>query len=402
MPHCKHIIQNSGLFCQNNATTTQGYCRTHYEKRIELSVTAGYSFTTTTTCQTLFRGQNFCNTPSVPGLINNMCQGCYDKAKEKRKKLIEEEKERSETLVAIFKQGNRAFATYAIALQRLRDNVATIANIVFESLVEDFYYYWWWNDLTLEERRNLVHELETNLYPQLRLVIPNADDVARLRAWCENEDDHIFLERPVVRFTPRPPTPPTLQQIAKDSQNVHITAVVQQSNTTVDKLLKIAEKNTTLERVPDFFAAKWLLKKYGAWGKVKPVVEDMIIWYNTPLCKKQGDWLYRRVLHGLYIYWDGMKDKDIKRELLLRIFQECRESVGHCCEGHIARLANALVGFDEEAKPQVSTGEILQQKMANIANMKGIGESEKRNMAIMVFAELNIPADQQQAWLDAF
>ena len=71
-----------------------------------------------------------------------------------------------------------------------------------------------------------------------------------------------------------------------------------------------------------------------------------------------------------------------------------------CCEGHLARLTNVLVGFDEDIPAPVAVGEILQQKIAAIAALD-VRVEEKVGQAWVVFVELNIPMEERMAWLDA-
>jgi hypothetical protein len=60
-----------------------------------------------------------------------------------------------------------------------------------------------------------------------------------------------------------------------------------------------------------------------------------------------------------------------------------------------------MVGFDDAFKPPVSTGEMLQNKMAAIA-AKEVDTEIKQSEARDVFAELGIPVAEQAAWLEAF
>ena len=68
-----------------------------------------------------------------------------------------------------------------------------------------------------------------------------------------------------------------------------------------------------------------------------------------------------------------------------------------CAQGHIARLTNVLVGFDEAFKQPVSLGD----RMADISRMD-ITEEEKRMAGILVLQEFAVPLAEQGAWLDAF
>jgi hypothetical protein len=197
--------------------------------------------------------------------------------------------------------------------------------------------------------------------------------------------------------------PQNLGQIAADRQNVHTAVVSQQTNKSVDKLLEIAGKISATKRyrTPDWVAAKWLVESYGAWAKVRPVVEDMLLWYNRDTCRAVNDRLYHRLLDGLYEHIRSVEDKEMKSELWKRLFEECNEAVSMCCEGHISRLCNVLVGFDETFAPPVSVGEILQTKLAAIF-LLDISTDAKREQAIQVMNELNVPEIERSVWLDAF
>lgn len=120
-----------------------------------------------------------------------------------------------------------------------------------------------------------------------------------------------------------------------------------------------------------------------------------------PTCKTVNDHLYRRALDGLYILIRRMPDRDIQEELFKRAFEECYESVGMCCEGHISRLCNVLVGFDDAFAPPVPFGEILQNKMAAIYAME-VDTEEKIRQATAFFNEFAVPEAERSAWLEAF
>jgi hypothetical protein len=107
--------------------------------------------------------------------------------------------------------------------------------------------------------------------------------------------------------------------------------------------------------------------------------------------------LYKRALDGL---WVRINESEHKDALVQRLWEECLDAVGVCCEGHLSRLANVLVGFDEEAEPEVSVGEILQQKMAAIAGMD-VSVEHKVGHAWALFEELGVSAEERTAWVEA-
>ncbi len=206
-----------------------------------------------------------------------------------------------------------------------------------------------------------------------------------------------LAERPVLLG---PPPRNDLAAIATDRQNVHTAAVSQQTNKGLEKLLEEAKTAGTL-RAPEWFAARWLLRSYGSWDRVSQIVNDMMRWYNTRSCRTANDWLYQKTLDGLYSTIRKIKDTDTKQELYQRVFEECFESVGMCCDGHISRLCNVLVGFDETFAPPVPFGEVLQNKMAAIAALD-VETEEKIRQATAFFTEFAVPESERSAWLEAF
>ena len=106
-------------------------------------------------------------------------------------------------------------------------------------------------------------------------------------------------------------------------------------------------------------------------------------------------------MNGLYQLIRKVEDTDTRLELLKRAFEECYESNGMCCDGHISRLCNVLVGFDETFAPPVPFGEILQAKMAAISLLE-VETEEKIRQATAFFNEFAVPEAERTAWLDAF
>lgn len=184
-----------------------------------------------------------------------------------------------------------------------------------------------------------------------------------------------------------PDTRPELQRIADDGQNVHTGHVNKQTNESLQRLMEtpVPPSQNTLAEIWKF-------------AKKKRVQTDMKKWYGVETCRQEKDWLYKKTLDGL---WARIKASSHKDELTKRLVEEATESVGMCCDGHIARLCNVLVGFDDLFVPQISTGEALQQKISAIASLD-ISVEEKVGEAWTVFEELAIPMEQREAWIDAF
>lgn len=206
-----------------------------------------------------------------------------------------------------------------------------------------------------------------------------------------------------VILHPAAPLPRTLAQIANDRQNVHTSVVSRQTNEALEKLLEMASQipATRRYRSPDWMASKWLVQSYGTWPRVKRIVDDIYLWYNRDSCRSTNDHLYKRALDGLYEKVRSVADSELKAELWKRAFEECDDAVGMCCEGHISRLCNVFVGFDEAFAPPVPVGEVLQSRLAAIS-LLDISADEKRDEAVKVMDELGIPDIERSVWLDAF
>jgi hypothetical protein len=214
--------------------------------------------------------------------------------------------------------------------------------------------------------------------------------------------------RPAVpRAAPVAPDPAAAQvrelaRLARDNQNVHTGVVTEQTNKATKKLMSVKVPET--QQTEKTLALVWLGTLVGikvSYSSFIQVSSDINKWFNTKNCRSQDDNLYRKLLRGLVALIISEKDEERKSEMYRRCWEECCESVGMCCEGHISRLCNVLVGFDEDFQPPVPFGEILQSKMAAIAGMD-VSEEEKRKLANAFFDEHKTPEADRTAWLEAF
>lgn len=186
-----------------------------------------------------------------------------------------------------------------------------------------------------------------------------------------------------------------IARLAVDRQNVHTGMIVQQTNAGEEKLLAVRTDGRPVGlRVLRSFASR-----SGTLTGVLRVANDVEHWYNQGTCRIVGDRLYARCLEGLWTLIEQQPEEQ-RKELHKRLWEEANESVGMCCEGHLARLVNVMVGFDETFKPRVSTGEAIQSKIAEIAGAE-ISTEEKVAQARAFLTELAVPAAEQQPWLDA-
>lgn len=249
-------------------------------------------------------------------------------------------------------------------------------------------------DTRIDDREMIARRYYRNLHPDMTLV-----RFYIYWRWLEagqRDPEPVFADLP-----PPPPPPPIrdLARLAADNQNVHTRQVTEQTNKATEKLLAVKVPET--QQTEKTLALVWLGGLDVAHNKYLRVATDINKWFNTKDCRSPNDNLYRKMLRGLVALIGSEKDDERKTELYRRCWEECYEAVGMCCEGHISRLCNVMVGFDESFEPPVSFGEILQSKMAAIAGMD-VSEEDKRKQATAFFDEHNVPQEERAAWLDAF
>lgn len=197
---------------------------------------------------------------------------------------------------------------------------------------------------------------------------------ARLKAWLKIATGKIKGE---------------LQQFVEDVQNIHTRPISVQTNATLQLLMAtpVPENQKTVAEIQ----REWQHRGFG-----DDILSDIRTWGSKAWIVEDGDYLYRRTLQHL---WAKIKEYPVETrgELVKRLYEECRDAVGLCAQGHVARLANVLVGFDAAIKGEVS----LQDRMAEISRQTTT-ENEKRVAAILVLNDFNVADHDRAAWLDAF
>jgi len=190
-------------------------------------------------------------------------------------------------------------------------------------------------------------------------------------------------------------------QLAADPQNVHTREITQQMKDAVSMLTTVQVPSTqinTLGEIKDTF-----VEQKRSVYEINKVMTDVEVWWRRPTTYTRDDKLYKKCLRGLW--WTIKQYKgEVRTELEKRLWDELRDgAIPHsvCTQGHMARLSNVMVGFDEAFVPPVPVGEILQQKMAAIYGMD-VSYDEQIRLANEVFAELKIPEAQHAEWLAAF
>jgi len=189
--------------------------------------------------------------------------------------------------------------------------------------------------------------------------------------------------------------------LAHDSQNVHTSEITQQMNDSIAILLAVNVPDTQNSTIK-YITASWREQGHDV-ADINVVLGDVILWWNKKTIYNENDKLYKKMLRALWCIITGYKG-ELRAELEKRLWDECRDACvpySVCTQGHIARLSNVMVGFDDAFVPPVPVGEILQQKMAAISAMD-VEYDKQIEMASAVLAELRIPAADHQNWLAAF
>ena len=265
--------------------------------------------------------------------------------------------------------------------------------------------------------RQVDQMILANYFAQLRIVVLEEGDVAiataLIAAWGVDGEINprrrgllaAFAEALAQQIRPHVPAPIPANrreaQLAADTQNVHTSEISKQMKEAIDMLCAVEVPNTQKATVHEMRESWRRMGKTEA--EIAIVYRDVSTWWNKNTVYTHDDRLYRRCMRGLWYTIKGYKG-EVREELEKRMWDECRDACvpySVCTQGHLARLSNVMVGFDDAFAQPVPVGEILQQKMAAIAGMDI--ESEKQvELAKALLEELKIPEEKHADWLAAF
>lgn len=203
--------------------------------------------------------------------------------------------------------------------------------------------------------------------------------------YLQKQQDTLEQERKRLRIR-------NLGDVAHDGQNVHTKEVVVQTNEKMEILqsITVKQKQKTLSEIE----TAWMGQHYVNYTKLTSVLEDMRKWGNTESVCAEGDWAYRKALRGL---WTKIQTNP---ELVQRLWEESLDSLGMCAQGHLSRLANVLVGFEEGVKAPINMKELFQNEISLLA-AKEMANEEKERQAKSLMDTYSIPEEERQVWLEA-
>ena len=185
-----------------------------------------------------------------------------------------------------------------------------------------------------------------------------------------------------------------LGAMAEHGQSVHMKEIENTTKTGITFLqeMNIPEGQKTLREIEEAFTA--------AVDDKKAVIADMTMWGTKKTAMDTKKNIYRPTLRGL---WAKIKtyDNETKAELIKRLYEEASESLEMCADGHVARLVNVLIGFDDNFKLQISPMEYFQENIAKISENTTAPLDFKIEQAKRLMDDIRMPEDQRGAWLDA-
>lgn len=209
-----------------------------------------------------------------------------------------------------------------------------------------------------------------------------------------NNFDHRMRTQPMV-FSRDPEGGIDLHAFGSDSENVHRSSVQNATQKGLDVLMRrsVQIDQETLAEIVEAFQIKENVK-FGADAKDKAITELTNDYYITvAFGVSYGDLLDR--------VWATIRQKDEPAQVIRRLAQEVCEGYKKCVNGKIARLVNVLQGFDEELNDAMTGGTAPREAFqAKFATLLGLPVSVRREAALEVFQEYQIPEDERPTWLE--
>jgi hypothetical protein len=188
---------------------------------------------------------------------------------------------------------------------------------------------------------------------------------------------------------------PKLREISADSQSVHTGVVVKGTNNGILLLSKVDVQGgqKTLSEIME----AWALKP----ASLKLVVyKDMKDWGSRANVMSNKENVYRAVLRGLWAKIKTVSDHETRSELIERLWQECYESLQLYADGHVARLVNVMVGFDDAFTNNLSPMEYFQHNISLIA-ASSVPLKQKIEQARHLMDDIKMEERDRGAWIDA-
>lgn len=224
--------------------------------------------------------------------------------------------------------------------------------------------------------------------------------IRKLEVYIDNQfiDDVYHRMRSMIdlwNITYKGPVP-KLRDISADSQSVHTGVVVKGTNNGILLLSKVDVQGgqKTLSEIMASWALKPDIQKMN-------VYKDMKDWGSRATVMSNKENVYKVVLRGLWAKIKSIADVEVRSELIERLWQECYDSLQLCADGHVARLVNVMVGFDDAFTNNLSPMEYFQHNISLIA-ASSVPLKQKIEQARLLMDDINMREEERAAWLEAF
>ena len=183
-----------------------------------------------------------------------------------------------------------------------------------------------------------------------------------------------------------PPPIPEVAAFVRDAQNVHRADTIRYVYRVIESLkdTPVPENQKT---VPEIITECNLTPR--------AIITLTIYYYESTEIYGIPN-VYPKTLDSI---WSFVKTHPEKNELIGRVRDELTDNIGMCAHGNLSRLCNILSGYLDGATPPRARHEILQERLAAIAQDD---EDDKVARARMVLAELEVPPGDWAPWLAAF
>lgn len=142
---------------------------------------------------------------------------------------------------------------------------------------------------------------------------------------------------------------------------------------------------------------EYFARHYARKTAVEKTIADMRNWGNRESVMKKGENVYKTTLRGA---WAKIKASPHAKELINRLWEECSDAVDLCADGHVGRLCNVFVGFDDAFANSLSPMEYFQNTIALISESAAPLDI-RIEQAKKLMDDMNMPEEDRTPWIDA-
>mgnify|MGYP001480277355 CR=1 FL=1 len=207
-----------------------------------------------------------------------------------------------------------------------------------------------------------------------------------------------------------------LPAIANDSQSVHRTSVNESVMASIEVLTKMPWRKESWpilhEDQTKFPGGRKLFEHIFLWSDIYTKKESKEM-YPKLLALTEKNYIsgivnMNDVVYGtklwiiLYkiIQWTFERPHEEQKEIFKRMLEECFEGRDMCIQGKLARFVNILSGFHPDVKVGLSGKELLQERMARLAQREEMDSEKRIEEGRDILRDASVPEVEWDAWLE--